>query len=265
MTSEITIPALRRMKESGEKIAVLTAYDAAFARILDEAGMDVVLVGDSLGMVLQGEPDTLKVSMDDMIYHTRLARRGVRRALLVADMPNLSYATPESALANARRFVTECGATVVKLEGGREVIDAIRAIVNADIAVCGHLGLQPQSIKIYGGYKVQGRDQESAARILADARLLEDEGVSLLVLECVPADLAERIAAAVKMPVIGIGAGPGCDGQVLVLHDLLGISPRIPQMAKNYLAAGGGIKAAIAVYIEEVKTGRFPGPEHSFS
>jgi len=253
------------MKESGEKIAVLTAYDAAFARILDEVGMDVVLVGDSLGMVLQGEPDTLKVGMDDMIYHTRLARRGVRRALLVADMPNQSYATPQSALANARRFVAECGAAVVKLEGGREVIDAIRSILSADIAVCGHLGLQPQSIKTYGGYKVQGRDPEGAERILADARLLEDEGVSMLVLECIPSGLAERIAAAVKMPVIGIGAGPGCDGQVLVLHDLLGISPRIPRMAKNYLAAGGSIKDAIAAYVKEVKDGRFPGPEHSFS
>ena len=264
METEITVDRLILMKGSGEKIAALTAYDAGFARILDDAGVDVVLVGDSLGMVLQGSPDTLTVSMGDMVYHTRLASRGTRRALLVADMPYRSYDTPESALENAQRLVEEGRAAVVKLEGGREVIEAVRSVVRSGIAVCGHLGLQPQSIKVYGGYKVQGTDPESAERILADARLLQEEGVSLLVVECIPRELAARISTSVRIPVIGIGAGPGCDGQVLVLHDLLGISARIPRMAKDYLETRDSIRAAVTAYIRDVKEGRFPGPEHSF-
>ena len=264
MDTEITVDRLILMKGSGEKIAALTAYDAGFARILDDAGVDVVLVGDSLGMVLQGSPDTLTVSMGDMVYHTRLASRGARRALLVADMPYRSYDTPESALENAQRLVEEGRAAVVKLEGGREVIEAVRSVVRSGIAVCGHLGLQPKSIKVYGGYKVQGTDPESAERILADARLLQEEGVSLLVVECIPRELAARISTSVRIPVIGIGAGPGCDGQVLVLHDLLGISARIPRMAKDYLETRDSIRAAVTAYIRDVKEGRFPGPEHSF-
>lgn len=259
----VSVADLQGMKSAGEKIACLTAYDASFARVIDEAGMDAILVGDSLGNVVQGEADTLQVTMEDMIYHTRIVRRGVERALLMADMPYRSYETPQQALANAGRLL-EAGAGVVKLEGAGPVAEAVRQLHERGITVCGHLGLQPQSIAEYGGYRVQGRDPRQAERIHADALELEAAGAALLVLECVPRGLAARISRDLTIPTIGIGAGVDCDGQVLVLHDVLGISSYIPKMANDFLRQGGSIRGALADYIRDVKAGVFPGAAHSF-
>ncbi len=250
MKRKITLPDLQTMKSAGVKIACLTAYDATFARVIDEAGMDVILVGDSLGMVVQGGENTLNVTMDDMIYHTRLVRQGVERALLVADMPNHSYDTPELALENARRFVEEAGAEMIKLEGGTKVIETIRCLLKHS-----HLGLQPQSIEEYGGYRVQGRDTEGAQCICDDALALESAGAAMLVLECIPRDLARRVSGSLSIPTIGIGAGADCDGQVLVLYDVLGISSYIPKMANDFLKQGGSIRGAIDTFIQAVKDG----------
>ena len=264
MTGKMTIPRLREMKETGEKITSLTAYDASFAGILDAAGVDIALVGDSLGMVLQGAGDTLAVSMQDMVYHSRMVSRACKRALVVVDMPYLSYETGPAAYDNARKLVDEGGAEVVKLEGGVEQADTVAYLTGRGLPVCGHVGLQPQSIKEYGGYKVQGRSEDQAQRILAGARALEGAGACMVVLECVPASLAERITMALAIPTIGIGAGVNCDGQVLVIYDVLGISPRSPHMAKNFLDGAGTIPAAVQEYVRAVKSGQFPGPEHSF-
>ena len=264
MTGKITISCLHEMKQAGEKITSLTAYDASFAGILEAAGVEIVLVGDSLGMVLQGDEDTLNVSMDDMTYHSRLAARACRRALVVADMPYRSYETAAAACANARRLVEEGKAEVVKLEGGVEQAQTVSELVNRGIPVCGHVGLQPQSVREYGGYKVQGREKHQAQRIMAGARALEAAGACMVVLECIPAVLAERVTGELAIPTIGIGAGAGCDGQVLVLYDLLGISPRSPHMAKNFLEGATSIPAAVREYVRAVKCGEFPGPEHTF-
>lgn len=264
MTEKITIARLREMKKTGEKIASLTAYDASFAGILDAAGVEIVLVGDSLGMVLQGGEDTLSVSMDDMVYHSRMVSGACRRALVVVDMPYRSYETPAAACENARRLVEQGEAGVVKLEGGEEQAETVAALVDQGIPVCGHVGLQPQSIREYGGYKVQGREKKQAERIMTGACALEAAGACMVVLECIPARLAERITMELAIPTIGIGAGVNCDGQVLVLYDVLGISPRSPHMAKNFLEGTGSIPAAIQEYARSVKSGEFPGPEHSF-
>lgn len=264
MKQNSTVADLQAMKAAGEKIACLTAYDATFARVIDESGMDVILVGDSLGMVIQGWENTLSVTMADMIYHTQLVRRGVERALLVADMPCHSYDTPEQALENAVRLMNESGAEMVKLEGGAEVTEAVRRLHEQGIPVCGHLGLQPQSIEEYGGYRVQGRDAEGAQRIGSDALALESAGAAMIVLECIPRALARKITASLSIPTIGIGAGADCDGQVLVLHDVLGISSYIPKMANDFLKQGGSIRGAFDAYIRAVKDGTFPGAEHSF-
>jgi 3-methyl-2-oxobutanoate hydroxymethyltransferase len=263
MSDKVTVRTLRAMKQAGERIACLTAYDASFARLLDEAGIDVLLVGDSLGMVLHGESTTLKVTLADMIYHTRCVRSAAARALVVADMPFMSYATPAQALGNAARLLAEGGAEVVKIEGGRDFADTIELLDRRGIPVCAHLGLTPQSIHKLGGYSVQGRDAAAATTILEDARTLEAAGAALLVLECVPAALAAKVRAALGIPVIGIGAGADCDGQVLVLYDVLGISPRQPRFSRDFLQVGG-VRAAIKSYVEAVKAGTFPGPEHSF-
>jgi 3-methyl-2-oxobutanoate hydroxymethyltransferase len=252
------------MKKKGEKIACLTAYDATFASILENAGVDVVLVGDSLGMVLQGAKDTLTVSMDDMVYHTRMVSIGLDKTLLISDMPNNSYNDVDSAVINARRLIEEGGADVVKLEGGREVMDQVRALCDAGIAVCGHLGLQPQSVHKYGGYKVQGRNREDAEVILEDAIALQELGVQMIVLECIPRKLAAEVTHATKIPIIGIGAGNECDGQILVLYDVIGISGYIPKMANDFLQNSGSIHNAILAYVEAVKAGTFPTREQSF-
>jgi len=264
MTKKITVNSLQDMKQKGEKIAVLTAYDATFARVLDDANVDVILVGDSLGMVLQGGETTLKVTVSDMIYHIRLVKQGCKRAMIIGDMPFMSYATPAQALGNAARFVAEGGAEVIKLEGGAMFIDTIKCIVDHAIPICGHLGLTPQSIHKLGGYHVQGRNKSDAEQIFSDAKILEDAGVSMLVLECVPHRLATKITKALTIPVIGIGAGSQCDGQVLVLHDMLGLTEPAPKFSKNFLEQTTSIKDAIKAYVEAVKGKNFPAEEHQF-
>lgn len=264
MTGKITPDHLHRLKQAGEKITSLTAYDASLAGILDAAGVEILLVGDSLGMALHGEGDTLGVSMEDMIYHSRLVSQAGRRSLVVTDMPYRSYETIPAALDNAHRLVEQGGADVVKLEGGAEKAQVTEELVRRGIPVCGHVGLQPQSVREYGGYKVQGRDRQQAERILAGARAQEAAGACMVVLECIPALLAERITGKLAIPTIGIGAGPDCDGQVLVLYDALGISPRAPRVAKNFLDGAGSVPAAVQEYVRAVKSGEFPGPEHSF-
>ena len=265
MSEKISIARLQQMKRSGEKIAVLTAYDAAFAGIVDTAGVEIALVGDSLGMALQGGKETLGVTMEDMIYHGGMVSRACRRALIVVDMPYQSYETAATACENARRLVEEGGADVVKLEGGEEQVQTVACLVEQGIPVCGHVGLQPQSVREYGGYKVQGREKQQAQRIMAGARALQAAGACMVVLECIPAALAERISRELTIPTIGIGAGVHCDGQVLVIYDMLGLSPRSPHMAKNFLEGTGGIPAAVQEYLRAVKAGEFPGPEHSFT
>ncbi len=264
--TRIRIARLDEMKSTGEKIVFLTTYDASFATVLDEAGVEVILVGDSLGMVLHGEDSTLNVTMEDMIYHTRQVAKGSERAMIVGDMPNKSYLNPEQALTNARRLVEEGGADVIKLErGDSSVCEMIRYIVSHDIPVCAHLGLTPQSIEELGGYKVQGRDPATAKQIKLDARAVQESGAAILVLECVPAALAASITAELRIPVIGIGAGADCDGQVLVIYDILGISGRQPKLSKNFLEDSSSIQDAVKLYVTAVKSGDFPAAEHQFS
>jgi 3-methyl-2-oxobutanoate hydroxymethyltransferase len=253
------------MKESGEKIACVTAYDASFTSLLEQARVDIVLVGDSLGMVIQGHDSTLPVTMDEMIYHSACVTRSGKSALRIVDMPFMSYASVSQALENAARMMREGGAQMVKLEGGRHQLDVVRALSQHGMPVCAHLGLTPQSVHQLGGYRVQGRDQASAVALLEDARLLEEAGASVLVLECVPSTLARQITAAVAMPTIGIGAGPHCDGQVLVLYDLLGITPgKRPVFSHNFLQGSEDIPAALQAYVNAVKDGSFPAAQHSF-
>jgi 3-methyl-2-oxobutanoate hydroxymethyltransferase len=254
------------MKKKGEKIAMLTAYDYPTAFLLDRAGIDVLLVGDSLGMVILGYASTLPVTMEEMIHHTRAVSRGVERAMLIGDMPFLSYqVSSEEAVRNAGRFLKETDAQGVKLEGGREVAEVTRRITAAGIPVMSHLGLTPQSIQQFGGFKVQGRGDEAARRIIEDARILEEAGAFSLVLECVPAELAREITAAAGIPTIGIGAGVNCDGQVLVTNDMLGTFERFtPRFVKKYANLSVQMKEAVGQYIAEVRSGAFPGKEHSF-
>lgn len=261
----VTLDTLRRMKAAGTPVAALTCYDASFAAVLDAAGVDLLLVGDSLGMVVQGQASTLPVTVDDMVYHTRAVDRGRQRAFLVADLPFLSYGSPERALASAGRLLAEGGAQMVKLEGGRAQAPVVERLAAQGIPVCGHLGLVPQSVHKLGGYRVQGREAASAEALRADARVLQEAGADLLVLECVPRELAARITAEVAMPVIGIGAGAGCDGQVLVLYDILGIAGGTPpRFVANFLAEGRDVAQAVAAYVEAVRARRFPGPEQSY-
>ncbi|HDP89787.1 MAG TPA: 3-methyl-2-oxobutanoate hydroxymethyltransferase [Thioalkalivibrio sp.] len=261
-----TVTRLQKLKAEGEKIACLTAYDASFARALDAAGVDVILVGDSLGMVVQGHDTTVPVTVEDVLYHTRCVARGCERALLMADMPFMSYPTPERALDNAARFLQEGGAQMVKLEGGAAQEATVRLLALNGIPVCAHLGLKPQSIHKLGAYRVQGREAAAADAMVRDALALAEAGADLLLLECVPSALADRIRDAVTIPVIGIGAGAGCDGQILVLHDVLGLTGAgdMPRFAKDFLAGNDGIEAAVRDYVEQVKAGRFPAAEHAF-
>ena len=261
--SNVTLTTLRRMKQEGKPFACLTAYDASFARLIDEAGSEVVLVGDSLGMVVQGQESTLPVTVDEMIYHTRNVRRGTTRALVMTDMPFMSYPDPQQALHNAGRLMKEGGAHMVKLEGGAMLLDTVRLLAGHGIPVCAHLGLLPQSVHKLGGYKVQGRDEAGAGAMLDDAQALVAAGADILLLECVPQALASAITSSVDVPVIGIGAGPECDGQVLVSYDMLAITPgKRPRFSKDFLAEGGSIANALASYVSDVKARRFPGPDH---
>lgn len=260
----LTVPELRAMKVRGEKITALTAYDATFALAMDEAGVDLVLVGDSLGMVVQGHPTTLPVTLEQMVYHASCVGRGLKRAILAVDLPCLTYATPERALDSAARLIREGGAQMVKLEGGRQRVEVVRALAGQDIPVCAHLGLLPQSVHRMGGYRVQGRDEREARTLFEDAVLLQEAGAALLVLECVPALLASEITAALSIPTIGIGAGPACDGQVLVVYDMLGLTARCPRFCRNFLLEAADIRAALGGYIEAVRTQTFPAPEHGY-
>lgn len=261
----LTVPALRRMKADGQRIVSITAYDAGFARSVDEAGIDLVLVGDSLGMVCQGHDSTLPVTVDDIVYHVGCVARGLSRAFLVADLPFQADATPERALDASTRCL-QAGAAMVKLEGAGHKLDVIRFLAEREIPVCGHLGLTPQSVLRLGGYKVQGREAAAAKKLLDDARAVADAGADLLVLECVPSALAADITRAIAIPTIGIGAGPSCDGQILVLHDMLGMNSghRRPRFVKDFLAEGGSVAGAFQAYAEAVRTGAFPGPEHGY-
>lgn len=263
--SRITVSTLQKMKDAGEKISTITAYDASFARQFDNAGIHAMLIGDSLGMVLQGQLDTLPVSVDDICYHTRCVRNGVNNALVIADLPFMSYATPEQTYANSAKLM-QAGANMVKLEGGEWLYDTVRGLVDRSVPVCGHLGLTPQSVNVFGGFKVQGRDNDKAQLMIDHAKGLEQAGIQLLVLECIPTDLAKAITDAVSIPTIGIGAGNVTDGQILVMHDALGISfGKIPKFSRNFLAETGNIDKAVELYINDVSSGAFPGPEHSFS
>jgi len=264
--NSVTISTLAKMKQDGDKIACLTAYDYSFASLLDRAEVDVVLVGDSLGMVIQGQDSTLPVTLEDMAYHCHCVSRGIKRALLVGDMPFMSYQTsPEQALESAGVLMQQGAAQMVKLEGGEVMADSVRFMVDRGVPVCGHLGLIPQSVHKLGGYRVQGRDAASAEQIRNDALALQQAGASLLVLEAVPAKLAKSITSELDIPTIGIGAGVDCDGQVLVLQDMLGIYPKpSPKFSRNFMQGADSIENAIKAYVAAVKAGDFPAKEHSF-
>lgn len=262
-----TVATLRRQKENGDKITMVTCYDYSMARLMDEAEMDMLLIGDSLGMVMLGYEDTLPVTMEDMIHHTAAVSRGAKNAFVLADMPFMSYQTGVyDAVVNAGRLMKEGHAQGVKLEGGAKVCPQIEAIVAADIPVCAHIGLTPQSINAFGGFKVQGKSEEAARKLLEDAKAVEAAGAFMVVLEGIPAPLAKLVTEKLSIPTIGIGAGPDCDGQVLVYQDMLAMfSDFVPKFVKQFAQVGEVMKGAFADYRQEVKAGAFPGPEHCYS
>jgi 3-methyl-2-oxobutanoate hydroxymethyltransferase len=262
----VNIATLRKMKADGTPIACLTAYDASFAALVDKAGTDLVLVGDSLGMVIQGHDTTVPVTVADVIYHTRNVARGLRRAFLVADMPFMSYTTPEQALKNAVPLMQEGGAMMIKLEGGEGQLEIVQHLARHDIPVCAHLGLKPQSVHKIGGFKVQGREPKAAKRMVDSARKLQDAGADIVLLECVPNELGKAVTRALDVPVIGIGAGPDVDGQILVLYDILDITQgRTPKFVRNFMAELDAPLAALGAYVQAVKDRSYPAPEHCFS
>jgi len=262
----VTVHELLKMKERGERIVVLTCYDALFARLLDASDIDILLVGDSVNQVLAGAETTLSATLDQMLYHTRSVRRGAERAMVICDMPFLSYqVSKEEAIRNCGRVMAETGCHGVKLEGGRPMAETVRALVDRGIPVMGHLGLTPQSVHALGGYRVQGRDRDTAERLAHDAKALEEAGAFAIVLELIPAPLASEITKSVAIPTIGIGAGPACDGQVLVLHDMLGLNDRFAaKFVKRYATLAEDVREAARLFAAEVREGRYPGPEHSF-
>jgi 3-methyl-2-oxobutanoate hydroxymethyltransferase len=259
-----TILDLLAMRAAKEKISVLTAYDASFAALFDHAGIDALLVGDSLGNVIQGHKNTTPVTIEDIAYHVNCVARGNQSAFLMADMPFASYSTPEQAMENASALM-RAGAQMVKLEGGRWLAETIQFLTQRSVPVCAHLGLLPQSVHMLGGFKVQGKSPEAAQELINDAKTLEQSGAQLLILEAIPSSLGKQVTESVEIPTIGIGAGPDCSGQVLVMHDMLGAFPgRAPKFVKNFLEESSSIEDAIKAYIKEVKAGKFPGPEHCF-
>ena len=265
----VNVAELRRMREAGEKIACLTCYDASFALLEERAGVDVVLVGDSLGMVVHGRATTTAVTVDDIVYHCKAVKDHFKRAFLVADMPFLSFATRDRALDAAQAMMQEGGAKMVKLEGGREQADIVEYLTVRGVPVCAHLGLQPQLIHKMGAFKVQGRDDAAAAAMLHDAEVLQQAGADLLLLECIPSGLGQRITEQARVPVIGIGAGPDVDGQILVLYDILNISPSVtigrkPRFVRNFMDGAKDIEGAIGNYVKAVKDKTYPAPEHCF-
>ncbi|MGB2375982.1 MAG: 3-methyl-2-oxobutanoate hydroxymethyltransferase [Porticoccaceae bacterium] len=258
-----TISNLNAMKVAGEKFAVITAYDYTFSRLIETAGIEVTLVGDSLGNVIQGRDSTIPVSVDEMAYHTEIVKRGNSRTLLMTDMPFMSYASESQALDNAA-ILMQAGAQMVKLEGGEWLAETIFKLTERGIPVCGHVGLTPQSVHKLGGYRVQGKEEDAAQQMIQEAQVLEEAGADLMVVECVPSSLGKKLAESLNIPVIGIGAGPDTDAQVLVLQDMLGISQRLPKFSKNFLADSTSIQQAIINYGNEVRAGTFPAPEHCF-
>jgi 3-methyl-2-oxobutanoate hydroxymethyltransferase len=261
----VTLSTLARMKADGHKIASLTCYDASFAVLLDEADVDVVLVGDSMGMVIQGHDTTVPVTMNDIVYHTRAVARGLHRPFLMADLPFMSYPSKELALENSVRLMQEGGAKMVKLESGGSQAEIVDFLSGHDIAVCAHLGLRPQSVHKTGGFRVQGRKQDAAAQMLENAKRLESAGADIVLLECIPADLGKAITKELHVPVIGIGAGPDTDGQILVLYDILDITTgRKPRFVQNFMQGAGDNREALKRYVAAVRTGAYPAPEHSF-
>jgi 3-methyl-2-oxobutanoate hydroxymethyltransferase len=261
----VTLSTLARMKADGGKIASLTCYDASFAVLLDEADVDVVLVGDSLGMVIQGHDTTVPVTMDHMVYHCRTVARGLHRPFLMADLPFMSYPSKDQALANSVRLMQEGGAKMIKLESGASQVEIVEFLAAHDIAVCAHLGLKPQSVHKTGGFRVQGREEEAGARMIADAKRLESAGADVVLLECIPSPLGKAVTAALNVPVIGIGAGPDTDGQILVLYDILDITTgRKPRFVRNFMAGAGSNLQALKNYVQAVKKGEYPAPEHCF-
>ncbi|EGQ8053290.1 3-methyl-2-oxobutanoate hydroxymethyltransferase [Vibrio sp. 2art] len=262
---KMTINDLIKWKQEGRKFATSTAYDASFAQLFESQEMPVLLVGDSLGMVLQGHNDTLPVTVDDIAYHTRCVRAGSPNCLLMADMPFMSYTTPEQACESAAKLM-RAGANMVKIEGGDWLVDTVKMLTERSVPVCAHLGLTPQAVNIFGGYKIQGRDQEKADRMVKDALALQEAGAQIVLLECVPAELAERITQVLDVPVIGIGAGNVTDGQILVMHDMFGISANyMPKFSKNFLAETGDMRKAVTKYIEDVANGVFPDDAHTIA
>lgn len=262
----VNVSTLRSMKESGEPIACLTAYDASFAALVDAGGVDLVLVGDSLGMVIQGHDTTVPVTVNDVVYHTRAVSRGLRRAFLVADMPFMSYANPEQALENSVRMMQEGGAMMIKLEGGEGQVEIVEHLARHDIPVCAHLGLKPQSVHKIGGFRVQGREAEKAKEMKRAAKRLQDAGADIVLLECVPNELGKAIRNSLEVPVIGIGAGPDVDGQILVLYDILDITQgKTPRFVRNFQSEHTSPLGAIRAYVEAVKDRSYPAPEHCFS
>ncbi len=259
----LTIHQLGEMKRDGEKIAMLTCYDATFARAVDLAGVDIVLVGDSLGMVVQGRSSTVGVDVDDIAYHTACVARGLERAFLLADLPFGSYHDEATAMASAVRLMG-AGAAMVKLEGAGPMIDVVDYLTDRGVAVCGHLGLTPQSVHQLGGFRVQAREDVAAEKLLRDAADLAAAGAQMLVVECVPSAVGRKVSAALDIPVIGIGAGAGCDGQVLVMHDMLGLGARPPKFVANFMAGPGTVQGAFESFVLAVREGRFPGPEHEY-
>jgi 3-methyl-2-oxobutanoate hydroxymethyltransferase len=262
----VNVSTLRDMKGRGEAIACLTAYDASYAQLVDLAGVDLVLVGDSLGMVIQGHDTTVPVTVADVVYHTRAVARGLRRAFLVADMPFMSYTHPAQALDNAVRLMQEGGAMMIKLEGGEGQVEIVEHLARHDIPVCAHLGLKPQSVHKIGGFRVQGREKDQAKNMLRAATRLQEAGSDIVLLECVPNEVGADITAALEVPVVGIGAGPAVDGQILVLYDVLGITQgRTPRFVRNFQAEHPAPLAACEAYVRAVKDRSYPGPEHCFS
>ncbi|MBT8130916.1 MAG: 3-methyl-2-oxobutanoate hydroxymethyltransferase [Gammaproteobacteria bacterium] len=264
-TPPVTLATLHKMKAEREPISCITAYDASFAALVDNAGVDVCLVGDSLGMVIQGHDTTVPVTMDDIVYHSRAVARGLYRPFLITDMPFMSYATRDQALVNAARLMQEGGAKMVKLEGGVNQVNVVRALAANDIPICAHIGLTPQSVHKIGGFKVQGREQDAAKSMVEDAQALEDAGADIVLLECIPSELGRQITEAVSVPVIGIGAGPATDGQILVLYDILDITlGRTPRFVQNYMAGAANCAEAVASYVTAVKDRSYPAQEHCF-
>ncbi|GAA0417868.1 3-methyl-2-oxobutanoate hydroxymethyltransferase [Cocleimonas flava] len=264
MPNRVTVRTIREMKSKGEKIVSLTAYDSSFARVVDEQGVDVILVGDSLGMVMQGHDSTVPVSVDDIIYHSRAVEPQTKRALVMADLPFMSYTNPDQAIGNAARLMQEGRAHIVKLEGGEAQLDTVRHMTRHGVPVCAHIGLTPQTVHKLGGYRVQGREDDAAKQMLSDALALQDAGADAVVLECVPVDLAQQLTEELEIPTIGIGAGRNCDGQVLVLQDMIGISSLAPKFSLNFLKDGRGIPEAIKAYVDAVRDLSFPTDDQCF-